>query len=127
MPGHIEFMHDEDNDIVVATPKWHIETEEDCKVWYKQWETYLQKFGRKMDCIMLLSDFKVDAGIGAAWGRYRAELNKQYVRYGYRVNPDIAVSLYTKTSGVRYSASTSEAADYESAIKAIMDARSRDR
>jgi hypothetical protein len=123
MPGHMEFTYDDDNDIVTAIPKWHIQTEEECRLWHDEWVEYLQKFGRKMDCIMILTNFKLDADIGSVWGRYRAEINNRFIRYGYRVNPDMAVSLYVKTSGIRYNAATAEAADYDSAVKAIMAAR----
>jgi hypothetical protein len=123
MPGYINFKYDKPNDIVVAIPNWHIVDENDCQVWYDEWVTYLKIFNRKMDCIMVLDDFKVESEIASRWGEYRAKINKDHIRYGYRVNPDFSVSIHIKTSGIRYSAATAEAASLEDAIEAIKAAR----
>lgn len=123
MPGKMFFSYDFDTDIVTARPNWHIVTEEDCKVWYREWEDYLRKFGRQMDCIMILDNFKVDSDISPRWGEYRAKINNQYIRYGFRVNPSILVSLYVKASGIQYNAATAEAATYEDAVQSILNTR----
>ncbi len=123
MPGHMDFSYDRETDIVTATPHWHIATKEDCEVWHEEWVSYLKIFKRKMDCIMILDDFKVDSAIAPFWGEYRAKINNEFIRHGFRVNPDFGVSLYVKTSGIRYRAATAEAASYEDAVEAIMAAR----
>ena len=126
MPGHIKFKHDKESDVIIADPKWHIVTEEDCKVWYDEWVSYLKIFGRKMDCIMVLDDFSVEPDVARMWGEYRARINKDHIRHGYRVNPDYTVSIYVKTSGIRYNAATAEAASVEDAMQAIFAARKAD-
>jgi len=41
------------------------------------------------------------------------------------VQPDAVVKLFTKTSGVRFNAATSEAATVEAAIEGILEARKK--
>jgi hypothetical protein len=123
MPGKMKFEYDKENDIVLATPVWHIKDEDDCEVWYNQWVSYSKQFERKMDVIMVLDEFKVESTIASHWGEFRARINKDHIRYGYRVNPELTVSIYIKTSGVRYNAASAEAATVEDAIQAIKDAR----
>jgi hypothetical protein len=48
-PATIEFVHDQANDLLIATPRWRISTQEDCEVWYRQWVDYLTPFARRMD------------------------------------------------------------------------------
>lgn len=123
MKGIIEFKHDTVNDIVIAIPKWKIETEEDCEIWYKQWVDYLKKFGRKVDCIMVLDEFSVHGQVASHWGEYRAKVINELTRFSYRVNPDLYTGIFIKTSGVRYNASSKEAKSLESAIEAIKEER----
>ena len=125
MKGTIDFKHDTINDVVIAIPKWNIQTKEDCEVWYKQWEDFLSKFNRKMDAIMVLNDFNVESGIAAEWGEYRAKLINNYTRFSYRVNPNLVTGIFIKTSGVRYNASSKEANSLESAIHAIKEDRKK--
>ena len=125
MPGTIDFQYDAARDIIIATPKWHLVTKEDCETWYAQWDKYLSRFRRKVDCVVLLSDFHVDPAIAPAWGEYRAKLNIAYFRHSYRVQADSVVKLFVKTSGVRFNAATSEAETVEAAIEGILDARKR--
>jgi hypothetical protein len=125
MPGRIGFTYDAVNDIVVAVPKWIIESQEDCEVWFDEWAAYLSKFGRKVDCVVVLNDFRIDARIASQWGEYRARLNNLYFRHSYRVDADSTVKLFIKTSGVRFNAATGEAASVEDAIAGILDARKK--
>jgi hypothetical protein len=53
MVGTINFELDKVNDIVIATPNWKVDTKEDCEIWFNQWNDYLSKFGKKVDCIRL--------------------------------------------------------------------------
>ena len=125
MPGKIGFTYDAANDIVVAVPKWTIESKEDCEVWFGEWAAYLSKFGRKVDCVVVLNDFHIDARIAGQWGEYRARLNNQYFRHSYRVDADSTVKLFIKTSGIRFNAATGEAASVEDAIAGVLDARKK--
>ena len=125
MPGTIDFRYDAANDIVIATPKWMIESKADCEVWFRQWADYLSKYGRKVDCVVVLDDFHVDARIAAAWGEYRARLNNTYFRHSYRVHADPTVKLFIQTSGVRFNAAAGEAPTVEDAVEGILDARKK--
>jgi hypothetical protein len=125
MPGTIDFEHDAANDIIIAVPKWNIVTKEDCEVWFRQWEDEVSRHGHKVDCIMILDDFHVDARIASQWGEYRAKVNNLYTRHSFRVNADPTVKLFIQTSGVRFNAASGEAATVEGAIEGILDARKK--
>ena len=125
MAGTIDFQYDSAKDILIATPKWQLVTKQDCETWYRQWDSHLSKYKRKVDCVVVLDDFHVDPAIAPAWGEYRAKLNIAYFRYSFRVNADTVVKLFTKTSGARFNAATSEAETVKAAIEGILDARRR--
>jgi hypothetical protein len=125
MSGKIQFTHDKANDIVVATPNWTIASQQDCEDWFNEWATYLSGYGGKVDCVVVLDNFHVDAQIAADWGEYRAKLNNTYFRHSYRVHADQTVKLFIKTSGVRFNAATGEAATVADAIAGILDARKK--
>jgi hypothetical protein len=123
MPGTIGFTYDKANDIVVAVPKWTIASQQDCEAWFGEWAAHLSKYGRKVDCVVVLDDFHVDAKIAAEWGEFRARLNNTYFRHSYRVHANQTVRLFVQTSGVRFDAATGEAASVEDAIAGILEAR----
>jgi hypothetical protein len=123
MTGTINFEHDKVNDIIYAKPKWNIETKQDCEIWYQQWSDYLKKFGKKIDIVVSLDEFKVAAQVAEIWGEYRAKLNNDFFRFSYRVNPELITGIFIKTSGIRYHAATKEALSIESAIVAIKEER----
>jgi hypothetical protein len=125
MNGTIEFQHDKINNLIIAKPKWIIETKEDCELWFKQWSNYFSKFGKKVDVIVVLDSFKVATAIAAEWGEYRAKLNNNFFRISYRVNPDLMTGIFIKTSGIKYHAQTKEAKTVESAIFAIKEEREK--
>jgi len=125
MTGTINFNHDKVNDIVIAQPKWIIESKEDCEIWYQQWADYLSKFGKKIDIVVDLKEFKVAPQIAEGWGEYRAKLNNSFFRFSYRVSPELLTGIFIKTSGVRYHAATKEANSIESAIVAIKEERKK--
>jgi hypothetical protein len=125
MPGTIDFKYDDKNDIVIAVPKWTIASTEDCEVWYGQWVAQLAKYGRKVDCVVVLDAFHVDTRIASAWGEYRAKLNTNYFRHSFRVHADPTVKLFIQTSGVRFNAASGEAPTVEDAIAGILAARKK--
>ena len=122
-PQRIDFTYLEARDIVLATPRWHIATEADCEAWYHQWVAYLSGFGRKIDCVMVVDEFRVHPSVSGAWGRWRAKLVNEHVRHSCRVNQEWAVKIFTLTSGTRYHAATDEALSVEAAIQFIERAR----
>jgi hypothetical protein len=125
MPGTIAFDYDTARDVLVAIPRWTINTKEDCEAWYAQWAAELSKFGRKVDCVVVLNDFHVHPAIASEWGEYRARLNNEFFRHSFRVNADATVKLFVQTSGVRFNAATSEADSVEAAIEGILAARKK--
>jgi len=125
MAGTILFDQDKLNHIIIAKPKWNVETTEDCEIWYQQWQDYLIKFDEKIDIVVDLNEFKVAPKIAEVWGEYRAKLNNNFFRFSYRVNPDLMTGIFIKTSGVRYHAATKEANSIASAIIAIKEERKK--
>jgi hypothetical protein len=123
MPGTIDFRYDPAQDIVIATPKWNVTTGADCQEWFEEWSAYLSTFNRKVDCVVVLNDFHVNPQIASVWGEYLAKLNIAYFRHSFRVQADAVVKLFTRTSGVRFNAATSEAETVETAIEGILEAR----
>jgi len=123
MKGTIDFNYDADNDIVIATPHWKIESKEDCVIWYNQWVDYISQFNRKMDAIMILNDFYVKASYAVDWGQYRVKIINEYTRFSYRVNQNLTTGIFIKNSGIRYNASTNEANSLDAAIEAILKDR----
>jgi len=121
--GRIEFQYDAVNDLIIATPRWTIETEADVDAWYEQYASYAQKFGRKMDMVIVLDHFEIKPGIGVTWGVARGRIHKQFTRFNYRVHASNRVKLFVNTSGVRYNVATEEAATIEDAIEGILAAR----
>jgi uncharacterized protein (DUF1919 family) len=123
--GLIRFDYDQENDVLIAVPEWTIESEEDCEEWSRQWVEHLEPFGRKMDCAIVLDHFHVSSEVAVSWGRRRAEINKKYLRFSFRVHSDVQVRTFALTSGLRYDAASAEAASVDAAIEGIRDARKR--
>ena len=119
MRGTIRFRHDPVDDIHFAYPKWHIETEDDCRVWFRQFERYFSQFDRKVDTIIVLDEFTIGPAIGSIWGKYRAEWINRYARYSVRINGNARVSTFNATSAVLHGAVSREAANLEEAIAII--------
>lgn len=119
MLGTIRFQYDETNDLYIVHPRWHVETEDDCRAWFKQYEVYFSKLGKKVDVVLVLDDFRIGAKIGSIWGKYRAEVSTRFMRHSVRVHADARVSTFNATSAALYSASSEEAPNVETAIAFI--------
>lgn len=125
MIGTISFEYDAQNDVHIARPKWLVETEEDCRIWHKQFLDYFSKLPAKVDIIYVTDHFRIGPKIGPAWGKYRADLNNRFTRYSVRVHVDAKVAQFTATSGVIYGASSQEAPDVPTALLIIKELRRR--
>ncbi len=121
--GRIDFRYDQATDIVIATPHWHIETEQDVRTWYEQYVAYMKRFNRKMDFVVVLDDFRIKPSVGALWGEHRARIHRDFTRFSFTVRSDSQARLFTKTSNVRYDVATQEAATVEDAIQGVLAAR----
>jgi len=121
--GTIQFHYDIVNDVVVAVPRWKVETPEDVLEWFRQYETYMKFFRRKMDMIMVLDHFELAPAVGVLWGEYRGRVLQTFTRHSYRVHANNRVKLYVNTSGARYNTATQEADSVDDAILGIKAAR----
>lgn len=122
MKGTIDFRYDDANDVVVATPRWRIETPADAD-WLDAYARYLKRFNRRMDIVVVLDDFDIAPAVAAVWGEYRAKLHQTYTRHSMRVKASSRVRLYVNTSGARFDVPTGEAASVPDAIAAILALR----
>jgi hypothetical protein len=125
MQGSVRFHYDKVNDIHFAYPKWYVETEEDCRVWYGQFDAYFARLGGKVDAIIVLDDFRIGPKIGSIWGKYRAEWIGRYTRYSIRVRAEARVSTFNATSAAIHGVAFDEAPDVERAIELIHHQRSQ--
>lgn len=125
MTGTINFKHDVENDIVVSTPYWKIETQEDCEVWFKQCEDYFGRFHHKVDVVFVLDDFVVTSQIIREWGEYRARMLKAYVRFSYRVHTANLINIILKPSAIKHNVSLDVAESVESAVALIQADRAK--
>lgn len=119
MKGTIDFRYDDTNDVVIATPRWRIETPADAADWLDASARYLKRFNRRMDLIAVLDDFDIAPAVAAVWGEHRAKLHQAYTRHSMRVKASSRVRLYVNTSGARFDVATGEAASVPDAIAAI--------
>ena len=125
MKGTIEFTHDSENDVVIVTPRWSIETTADIKAWADQWSGWFEQHrrGKKSDVVIVLHEFHVAKPVAREWGVARAAMVERYMRYSFRVDADSIVSFYVNTSGAKYNVATNEAASVADAIAGILNAR----
>lgn len=123
MKGKIDFQYDDQHDIVIATPYWHLETPTDIVEWYQQYAAYLKHFNRRVDMVIVLDHSEVKASVGSAWGEYRAKVHQNFTRFSFRVHSTKNLRLFVNTSGARYNIETQEAATVEDAIQGILAAR----
>lgn len=116
----VDFKHDVQHNIVIASPHGRIETEADCESWFNQYLNYFQRFGRQIDVIFLLGNLSIDGQIMTVWGEYRARLViESPVRFSYRVNPQTLLSIATTVSILRTKTPNPEKRSIEEAIAAI--------
>jgi len=124
----IEFRYDDVNDIVFAHPYWNIESESDCLRWYQQCGTYFTELGSTLvDVVFELEDFSVDPTILPVWDQYRARVIKEFTRHSVRVKTTRRVSTVAHTSSALYNADSDEAADIDTAVASILEARRQPR
>ncbi len=125
MTGSVRFEHDKVNDIHVAYVKWLIESEEDCRAWHKAFADYFRQFNKKVDAIFVCDELRLGNKIGSVWGRYRAELNREFTRFSVRVHLNAKVAAYTATSSAIHGAAFDQAHDVPTAVVFIREQRRR--
>jgi hypothetical protein len=124
MKGSIEFRYDAVNDLVIARPRWTLDSSVEVMRWYQMHANYFAgRFKDRKDLIVLQESFDVTPQVATLWGQYRARLHETYIGLSVRVNSNARVLLTTNTSAARYTISALEAASLEEAISAIRGAR----
>lgn len=124
MPGTIEFRHDMVHDIVIARPRWTLDTPADVLRWYQLHVSYFTgRFREKKDVVAMHDAFDVHPKVATLWGQYRATLLGTYVRHSVRVANNARVRMTMNTSAVRYRVSAVEGSSLEDAIEIIRAAR----
>ena len=124
-PQRTHFEYLEKLDVVVATPVWELDTEEDVLSWFQQYEDYYKgNFDKPVDTIFDLSYFHVGSGMGPKFGEYRAKFAKLYTGRTYRChNDNERVKTYMYTSAVKYNAEANEFPTFEAAVTALLEDR----
>jgi hypothetical protein len=121
MPGSIDFRYEFQHDIVVARPRWTLETAADVSRWYEAHGRYLgARFSRPKDLITVHDNFVIAPQMGALWESYSARLNESLVRFSAAVNAKGRLRL---ASGVGPVARPIEAQTIEEAIAGILARR----
>ena len=126
MQGKIEFRCRKHDDIHIAHPKWTIETDADCKLWFQRYADYHEPLGQKVDTILLLDDLFIGKGIGSVWGRHRADMVNRFTPYSIHVHANAKVSTHSATSAVLFDSASMEAPTVAAAIQRIGQMRQRD-
>jgi hypothetical protein len=121
MPGKIRFTYRAALDVVVADVDWTLESEEDVLSWYEEYKTYFaDRFPRKVDIILELSDFHVSSRIGTFFGKYRAQVLSEFTRRSYRVNQQARERTFMYTSSALHGAPANHFASIDEAITALL-------
>jgi hypothetical protein len=123
--GTVDFKHDVHNDVVIAIPRWHMETEEDCRIGFGQCDEYFRQFNRKMDVIFVFDYFTMSCQVMSSWGEYRARMIESYIRFSCRVNPELLVRIASMISNAKYKTPNRETNSIEEAIAAIKAERAK--
>ncbi len=124
MNGTVNFEYDFEHDVIIARPRWTLESAQDVMRWYQLHADYfLGRFHARKDMITVNDAFDVAPKIATLWGLYRAKLHESCVSFSVRVRSNPRVRLTTNTSGVRYSISTLEAPTIDDALSLILALR----
>jgi hypothetical protein len=120
MVGKIKFTYRAALDVVIAHVDWTLETEEEVLVWRDQYRSYFQgRYNRKVDLILELSNFHVSPRVAPFFGKYRAEINSDFVNRSYRVNQLARERTYMYTSSTIHGAPANHFDSIEKAVAAL--------
>lgn len=124
MKGTIDFRYDFDNEIVIARPRWHIDTPAEAMRWYQLSSRYFTaRFSSPKDLIIVEDAFRVAPEVRPLWLGYRDKALDAFVRLAVYVTsssqPRLAF-VTPVTSGARGSGvGRMETPTVEDAIAAI--------
>jgi hypothetical protein len=128
LKGTIDFQYDFHNDLVVARPRWHIDTPAEALRWYQMHARYFTaRFSRPKDMIVVEDAFDVAPEIGALWRTYCANLQEEsLVRFSIYVKSRSSLRPTATARGPRHGSGTIETPTVEDAVATIMVLRQRD-
>jgi hypothetical protein len=126
--GTIDFQYDFHNDLVLARPRWHIDTPAEALRWYQTHTRYFTaRFSRPKDIVVVEDAFDVAPAIGPLWRTYCAKLKEEgLVRFSIHVKNRSSVRTIATPLGPRHESGTIESPTVEDAVAAIMALRQRD-
>jgi hypothetical protein len=127
MNGTIEFTYDRENDVVIAVPRWDLQTVEDIEGWFGQWcEYFTANFDRKVDLIIDVTHMRLNAKVGVPFGEYRVKVHHMYTNRSYRVHCVGTIDFFTKTSAVRLNGPADTCGSVEEALALLKSDRAKD-
>jgi hypothetical protein len=126
MGGTIDFTYDRENDVVIAVPRWNLQTPEDIEGWFRQWcEYFSANFDRKVDLIIDVTNMRLNAKVGALFGEYRVKVHQMYTIRSYRVHCAGTIDFFTKTSAVRLNGPADTCGSIEEALATLKEDRAK--
>jgi len=121
--GTVDFRYDFHHDLVVATPRWKLETPVEVMHWYQVHARYFgARFSRPKDMAVVEDAFEVASLVAPLWASYRDKLHESLVRHRVVVKANAPPRLTTTMGSGRY-AVPSEARSVDEAIAAILALR----
>ncbi len=93
MTGTVDFKYDVRNDIVICIPHATLETEDDFRIMYKQFDDYFRHFHQKVDVVFVFDDMRITGEMIGIWSEYRRRLAEKHIRFARRVNPNTMVNI----------------------------------
>jgi len=124
MKGTIDFNYDFRNDVVVARPRWTLDTPVEVVRWYEVQSRYFKaRFGGPKDLIVINHHFDVAPQLGTLWTCYCAKMLETFVRFAVHVKSSSHVQQTSTSSVLRYCISTVEVATLGEAVDAILELR----
>ncbi len=122
MKGTIDFQYDDRSDVVIARPRWLLDTAVEITRWYKLHADYFAgRFHGPKDLITLHDGFDVATKVAPLWDAYSAKLHESCVRFSVRVRTDPG------TGAAPGSSRSLEAPSVEAAIGVLLRLRGGER
>jgi len=126
MPGQIQFQYRCQHDVVIAYVDWHLETMEDLEIWYGQYVAYFKgRFNRKVDLILELSKFRLNARLATQFREYRNRILRDYTLRSYRVKEPAKERALMYAGSVLTGGPANQFDSMDDALQALLDERAK--
>jgi hypothetical protein len=124
MRGTIDFHYEFVNDIVIAMPRWNLETSCEVMHWYELHANYLRaRFRGPKDLVTVNDNFKVALPVAALWESYRSQLFQTLVRHSVLVDSREPSRVMSHLDGAHIATGRGEVSTIEAAVSTILAAR----